>query len=114
MAKDDDDDLFSFMHQPTARDLRDGGIELTLEAEHEAWKAAALLYIESLPSGWVGTSEEIKVPVEDRIGKPHHWNVWGGIIMTARRQGILIPTGHHTKGRLPASHARAMPIYRRK
>lgn len=100
------DDLFE-----SGKEARDAGIDMVL-ANAGAWKVKASTFVVALPSGWIGTGEDIKLAAEPLIGAPHHHNAWGGII-NGHVGVILIPTGRwlHTKAK--KSHYRRLPEYRR-
>jgi hypothetical protein len=66
--------------------------------------------IMSLPRGWTGDAQDIRVRVPVR---PHHYNAWGALILRAVRSGYLQSTGDTTPGRLVSTHAHRNPVWRR-
>jgi hypothetical protein len=91
---------------------RDIGID-TVASKNQQWMWAGLKLIVQLPREWIGTGEDIKQLVRPIIGEPTHHNAWGALIMNARRQELLIPTGRWLHTKLKPSHARAVLEYSR-
>jgi len=58
------------------------------------------------------TGEDIRLAIEEQIGKPHHHNAWGALISSAIRDKLIIPTGKYVAMRTVKSHARKTPVYR--
>mgnify|MGYP003147463348 CR=1 FL=1 len=81
----------------------------------EPWSSRAKDNMESLPSDWTGTGEDIRrfLTEETDLEKPHHHNAWGGMISGAIRMGIIIGTGRYTKMTSVSSHALKTEIYER-
>ena len=95
-----------------AKKARDAGIK-RVEKHSDDWMPRALAIVSQLPQGWIGTGEDIKFNVTRLIGPPHHVNVWGAVVMNARRRGLLTKTGLWLQAKAPASHARNVQEYRR-
>ena len=77
------------------------------------WMRAALREIKRIPAGETFTGEDLRLRLEPVIGPPKHHNAWGAVVNTARRRGLIEPTGYWTNMRTPRSHARMTPIYKR-
>lgn len=86
---------------------RDRALE---QVERPPWKDIAWDALQTLPSGtWTG--EGIRIFLTRSIGKPHHHNAWGALIMRAVRNKVLTPTGRYVSMREKQSHARKTPEY---
>jgi len=105
-----------FIPQPCplddARGARDEALTRVLDNEPESFKGAVwALAFGPLP--WAEfTGEDFRVWCEKEVGKPHHHNVWGGMVNGLVRSGIFINTGKREQMRTRPSHARNTPIYR--
>jgi len=94
----------------TAIDARDKGISKVSEPERQ-WLDLAHDILRQYPEK-EATGEDLRLWVEQRIGKPHHVNVAGAMIMGACRKGILAKTGEYRQMKRKESHARVNPVYR--
>ena len=81
----------------------------------EPWSTRAKFFMTSLPLGWVGTGEDIRRFLIEKMNlePPHHHNAWGGMISGATKKGIISGTGRYTKMNAVSSHARKTEIYER-
>lgn len=59
----------------------------------------------------IATGEDLRVWLTERIGEPHHHNVYGAMIMGAARKGLITKTGEYRPMKLKQSHARVNPVY---
>lgn len=76
------------------------------------WFSLAMSVVLGLPVGFEGTGEDIRLTVEERIGKPHHHNVWGALTAQLVKQRVLHEIGRvHMK--TEKSHARRTPLYKK-
>lgn len=106
-------DMFGDLpYEPPGRAARNAGIK-RVENNSYDWMPLAMAIVEQLPSGWIGTGEDIKLLVTAKIGPPHHFNVVGSIIMQAVRRGYLRKTGLWLQAKGTASHSRNIQEYRR-
>jgi hypothetical protein len=63
-----------------ARARRDSGMDKVLAAEHEAWKLKALLIALTVPDGWVGLFEEVRIYITSKgHTQPHKPQVWSAL-----------------------------------
>lgn len=99
------------LYEP-GRNARDEGMK-QVEKNSDDWMQEAFSIISQYGLGWIGTGEDIKFNITRLIGPPHHVNVWGALIMKARRRGLLQRTGLWVKAKGAASHARNIQEYRR-
>lgn len=89
--------------------LRDQGIK-QVEENAGVWKDLAFDIVCSLPAGeWDGG--QINMEVERRIGKPHHPNAYGALIMRARNAKVLYETGRYRRSGKASCHAHKYQIY---
>lgn len=102
--RSDQQDLFA------ARRARDDALE-RVESHSLPYAEMALEIIRRLPSGLTVIGEDVRLRVEKMLGEPHHHNVWGSIIMKAKRRGYLIPTGRMSNAKTVASHCRPTQVY---
>jgi hypothetical protein len=91
---------------------RDKGMKQAADND-QLWMQVALHNIQSLPPGWEGSGQDIRLIITNDQGPPHHPNVWGALTNTAIGMGLLVHTGHYKYTRLRASHKRRIPVYRR-
>lgn len=89
---------------------REKGINKVSEGS-STWIELAHKTIHLYPEN-MATGEDLKVFLEKRIGGPHHFNVYGAMIIGAIRKGILIGTGEFPTMKLKSSHARRNQLYR--
>jgi len=96
-----------------AREARDEGMEKVEENDQE-WMLSAMMAGRSLPRGWEGTGEDIRVALTmGGLPKPHHHNCWGAFINSMVREGWLEWTSAMRNMRTVKSHARATKVYRK-
>lgn len=74
--------------------------------------------IETIPPGWRGTGEDLRLRLlESGLPEPHHENAWGALWLgllprkNATRAPLFMPTGHHAHMRTKKSHARMTRVY---
>lgn len=92
--------------------LRDEGIARVLDNVDNTWRDGAKQLVLDLPLGWTGMWEDITKMIKTQIGLPHHPNAFGGISSWANKRKLIIKIGSDNM-RLPRSHARATPVYKR-
>lgn len=93
-----------------ARAARDAGIKNVTD-HNETWMTRYLAFVASLPKGWIGTGEDIRLSCG--LEAPGHVNAWGAATNHAVRKGLLAKTGIYVPMRSERSHARGTPQYRR-
>jgi hypothetical protein len=91
-----------------ARQARDEALE-RVTTNAGSYANQAIGEIKLMRGTYIG--EEIRLAVEEKIGKPHHANAWGGIINTAVRQHLLLKTGRWRQMKTKKSHARESREY---
>jgi hypothetical protein len=105
---------FWYDHDPTikrekemdARDARDRGMGKALDAEHEAWKLKALLIALTIPDGWVGLFEEVRVYITSKgHSQPHVPQVWSALCGAWIKQGYFMRVDDWGQPVTLASHA---------
>lgn len=84
-----------------------------IEQNAGRWFDQAMAFIISLPHGHIGTGEDIRFLIAERIGNPHHHNAYGSLISHAVKDRLIVETGRRPHMRGPKSHARRTPEYRR-
>lgn len=90
---------------------REEGIERVLADEY-TWYDVAIMKLHKFPKGERYTGEQIRHELLRRgLWTPHHHNAWGGFMMHAVRQEIIIKTGELVPMADKKSHARMTPIY---
>jgi len=104
------DELY-FPPEP-GRVARDAGIA-KVKKNSDGWIAKAIDFVERMPSGWIGTGEDIKLLATPQIGAPHHPNAWGALTNAVTRRGLLVKTGRWLQTKGEKSHARNVQEYRR-
>jgi hypothetical protein len=70
---------------------RDAGMDIVFGNTPEAWKDQVRRGADRLPSGWVGTTQHLRVMLS-RFGvppPPHHHNAWGPMTNELVRLGLL-------------------------
>jgi len=97
------------------RELRDEGIasvsENSMSWHDKAFVEALFLrYLDAFPFGFI--SEDIRQPISDKVGNPHHPNAWGALTMHLEKAGYIRKTGEYRQMRLKSSHARSTPVYK--
>ena len=96
-----------------AKRLRDAALKRVADNGGD-WREQALLRIVLIES-FEGMGEDLKIILRrGGLPEPHHVNAWGDVIKEAIKQGVLIPTGKWAHSKLPLSHARQNPVYRRR
>ena len=93
----------------TATEARDQAL-IKVSASSPTWIQQAHALIPQYPGDSV-TGEDLRLWIEERIGKPHHFNVNGSMIMGAIRKGLLTNSGIYLKSKRVESHARRNPRY---
>lgn len=93
-----------------ARMERDMAIA-AVSGSNARWIDDAFLVAAALPSGWVGTGEDIRREVELVASGPGHHNAWGALIALLAKRRVLIKTGRYMNMKLKRSHARMTPEY---
>jgi hypothetical protein len=96
-----------------AKALRDAALA-RVSTHAGNWSRAARLKVRSLPAGWEGTGEDIRVWLANTgFPEPHHHNAWGATINTCVKHDWLEWTGRIVSMRTRRSHARSTKVYRR-
>jgi hypothetical protein len=94
------------------RDLRDEGMHRVLRDPE--WMAKATAFAASLPTGWVGLAEDIRLYVIGRgLAQPHHPNVWGAFINSCIRLKMFERVDDWDQPKSSKSHASAYRKLRR-
>lgn len=76
------------------------------------WADNALEAIASMPRGYLGTGEQIRLALTiNGLRKPHNNNSWGALVRSAVNQGILKNTGRKSPMAVKKAHARSTPVY---
>jgi hypothetical protein len=103
----DDNDLFDYAE---SKARRDEGMDRVEESNPE-FSQQFLMAIANLPSGWVGTCEDIR---RDWRGvEPSHPNAWGSCWGGAKRRGLLVELPDRVAMTAVKSHARRTHLHRR-
>ena len=97
-------DLFS-----SAAQERDKALERVVQGSY-SWMEKAIEAVRLYPEKYA-TGEQLRIYLEEKIGHPHHYNVYGALIMACARQGILRKTGEYRPCQRKESHARVNPVY---
>lgn len=100
-------DLFDYAE---AKARRDAGMAKVMEGEEE-FKVQYARFLDLLPHGWIGTSEDIRARWTGV--QPHHHNCWGASWNAAIRRGVLVELEEQTHMTAKKSHARKTHLYRR-
>ena len=106
-------DLFDQRISGIRRDI--GRSQVVSKSPNKEWLARVVDYVNHLPPGWTGLSEEIrrvyllKYP-DDR---PTHPNAWGSVSTLSVKRGLLVRTGNWIKSSSVKSNARLQPEYRK-
>jgi hypothetical protein len=87
------------------------GLDQIRQRTDPIWRSNAFHIIASLPIGWRGTAEDWKHIIIDKIGHPHHPNVWGEIARETRIMRLVKATGAMIKPRDSKSHSRPISEY---
>jgi len=95
------------------RAARDAGMKRVLETAPSYSEDCLTTVIAALPSGWVGTGEDVKHQCVLILGPAHHVNVWGAVTNAAVRRRLLVKTGRWLKAKDKKAHARNVQEYRR-
>lgn len=100
-------------HSRNGRDERDEAMDRVLSNSGK-WSVNALIRVNRLPRGWIGTGEDIRLELTHAgLPPPHHHNAWGGMINACVRQGVLEWTQRLGQMRVPRSHARSTKVYKK-
>lgn len=95
-----------------ARDARDEALRrVAMHSGH--YFDLAMCVVISLPTGWTGTGEDLRLICLKSIGKPHHHNVFGALTNSAQRHGLLYDTGKIRQMQEEQSHARKTGVWMR-
>ena len=96
----------------TAAKLRDRGMEIVL-CNNEEWSRKALQMIPRL-ARQIGpfTGEQIRIELEECLGKIPKPNLMGAVINAALRRKLIAPTGRRVPMTEAKSHARKTDEYR--
>ena len=109
-GRDGDDDDWEQFDLFSAKAERDLGMARA-SGKCSEWTIKALTRIKTLPSGYEGIAEDIRVDLE--LGMPESPGAVGAVTRYAGQLGLLVPTGAMRKPRAVKSHARATQVWRR-
>lgn len=94
------------------RAARDAALAQVLANSGE-WRLDAKEAVKSLPSGWEGTGQDLRVELGKRgLPNPHHYNAWGALVRSCV-PSLLEPTGAMRASVLEQCHAHRLAVYRR-
>lgn len=82
-----------------------------LLASYPDYRKKAMVLITNLYK-FEGTGEDIRVLLEEALGPPPHFNIWGPLIHHALKLGHLHYTGEIRHMKRLAAKARLNPVYR--
>lgn len=88
------------------RAARDAGLKRVGERGRIWINDAMEKVVLKLPRGWRGQMEDLRVIIEDVIGKPHHHNIYGALTTRAIKGHVLHYTGETRQMKRKSSHAR--------
>ena len=94
-----------------AKETRDRELK-RVGGNSKEWMALALAEIEKITIPAEVTGEDIQRMIAPKVGQPHHCNVWGALINTAVRRGLIQKTGRIGQMKKKTSHAHNSPLYR--
>lgn len=78
------------------------------------WVTAALYAARSVPVGWTGIGEDLRLRLRAAgLRDPAHHNAWGALVMVMVRAGVLEDTGETRQMAVVTSHARKSSVYRK-
>lgn len=101
----------------TGRELAEDGMARTLEAEREAWIAAALVALRSFTTlaGWSEfKTEDFRAwALQNGLGEPHDHHVWGALTNMATRQNIIRWTKRYAPSVSPKTHGHPVKVWTR-
>jgi len=100
-------DIFDVLQ---SRNARDEELKIVGDNSRE-WMVLALEEIANISTKAEVTGEDIQRMIAPKIGQPHHQNVWGALINTAIRRGLLQKTGRIGQMKKKTSHAHNSPLY---
>ena len=85
-----------------------------MDNEKEAWKARAMEKIEWLcRNRSTITADDVRSTITAAwIGKPHHPNVYGGLMKLAAARGWIAKTGHYEQSNVLSRHAGMIMVWR--
>lgn len=121
MKKHDDkheDDLFGYLDDEKpdpkgSKEARDAGMKKVDERDLD-WRARARTKIRQLPSGWSGSTEDMRMRfAREGFERPPHYNAWGPLTAWAVKAGYLVWTGKTDHAKIKKDHSRRVLIYRR-
>ena len=93
--------------------LKELGQQSVLEND-ESWKEIALEAIRSLAQMKAEFSSDDLRDMVDGYNIPHHPNSVGAIFSAAAKQGLIKPTGHYIKSKIPSCHSRTIKVWMKK
>ena len=103
------------------REAKRAGMRLVRDNESERWKALYRRYahefLASLPLWAEFQGENLRAYVVQRIGRPHHQNVWGAMFNSVTRpwleKGYIVATGDVAPAQARRSHAHMFRTYKK-
>ena len=90
---------------------RDKALEKVAARANEWFDGALAILPQIRNDSPFATGEDVRLWLEERMGKPHHHNAQGALIRVAIQKKILRPTGKFIQMRTKKSHARMTPVY---
>lgn len=103
-------DMFAYTE---ARQARDAALQ-TIEANAEEWINLAMIEVENMRLSGIFhsfISEDIRLWLSPRIGRPHTPKVWGALTMKLIRAKKIFATGQWVHMNEKRSHGRQTPQY---
>jgi hypothetical protein len=97
-----------------SRRLRDEGIEQVAKNSmqwHDKAMLASTVIRDRKKVGEPFIAEDLRGPISELIGEPHHHNCWGALVMALNRSRLIIKTGTYRQMALKSSHARITAEY---
>ena len=95
----------------TTLDLRDAALAQVV-ANSGDWINQASNLARSLPDGWRGTGEDMRLELYKLgLAAPHHHNAWGALISKLLSSGAIQNTGASRHMVTLKSHGRMTPVY---
>lgn len=94
----------------TGQELKEGGIEATLAAEREQWKADVRRAVTQMYRGHKFTVADL----QKGVGRePHHPNCWGAMMNHLARAHLCAGTGRYVMQTRPSCHAAVIQVWER-
>lgn len=98
----------------SGRELRDEGIERAIKHAGSDWKSRALEIV------WMTARKHDIFTADDyhriarhlRFERPPDGRAWGAVLIKAKKNGWISPTGDQKKSTRPEVHRGWMPVYR--